>query len=105
LLGATIEGQLALNGAQLTSSDENGNALHADGLRVTSGVYLIDGFSAAGSVRLHGATIGGQLALRGAQLAGSFEGDRMRVDGSVALGDGLSATGPVRLLGATIGAS
>lgn len=108
LLGATIDGQLALNGARITGSDKDGNALFADSMRVTGGMRVDDGFAAAGSVRLLGATIGGQLILRDAQVGVDQNGnalvaDRVRVANDLFLLERFIAAGSVRLLGATIG--
>ncbi|MFE7898337.1 hypothetical protein ACFU3E_12630, partial [Streptomyces sp. NPDC057424] len=63
-------GQLDLVGATLTNDD--GPALLADGLRVGSGVRLVNltatGHGERGAVRLSGAHIDGQLDLMGATL-------------------------------------
>ena len=52
LADADITGPLSCSGAQLTGSDDDGNALVADGIKVGGGVFLDDGFTAAGAVRL-----------------------------------------------------
>jgi hypothetical protein len=108
LVGASIEGRLSMRGAKLTGTDSNGQALVADGMRVTGGVFLVEGFEAAGAVRLAGASIEGrQLAMRGAKLTGTDPGGRalvadgMRVTGGVFL-EGFEAAGAVRLLAASI---
>ena len=108
LTGADITGQLGCGGAQLTGADGDGNALVADGMKVSSGVFLDDGFTAAGAVRLTGADITGQLGCRGAQLTGTdsdgnaLVAEGMKVSGGVFLDDGFTAAGAVRLPGADI---
>jgi hypothetical protein len=63
LASATIEGELSLQGAQLGPPvDPHGNSLAAQGLQVRRSVLLTDGFNAAGTVRLVGASIEGQLS-------------------------------------------
>ncbi len=83
LAGARIGGDLRLSGAQITVAprpersvlvmprgiiDDSGAALIADRIDVRGNVELDDGFTAAGAVRLPGATIGGYLRLSGAKL-------------------------------------
>lgn len=83
LAGARIGGDLRLSGAALTVApqhersvlvmprgtvDDSGASLIADRVEVRGNVELDDGFSAAGAVRLPGATIGGYLRLSGATL-------------------------------------
>ena len=51
LRGAVI-GQLICGGAQLTGRDGHGYALTARGMKVSGNVYLDDGFTAAGPIRL-----------------------------------------------------
>src|SRR5215472_9219519 len=78
LQGADISGQLSCRGARLNGTDENGNALYGDGIRVGRDVFLdaaLDKKSlpkenfttAVGAVCLLGADISGQLSCRGAQ--------------------------------------
>jgi hypothetical protein len=81
--------------------------LFADGIKVTGSVYLRNGFSATGGVRLLGAEIGGNLECDGSTFANAdgfaLYADNMKVRGAVFMRDGFSATGGVRLLGAEIG--
>ncbi len=70
LLGAEIGGDLAcvrgtMKNAAQKDVEGSGDALSADGIRVTGHVFLGNGFSAEGEVRLLGAEIGGDLACRG----------------------------------------
>ena len=108
LPGADITGTLSCRGAQLTGTDDTGDALFADGVKVSGGVFLDGGFTAAGAVRLHSADITGQLGCRGAQLTGTDgEGnalfaDGLKVSGDVFLIEGFTAAGAVRLPGADI---
>jgi hypothetical protein len=70
LSGADITGLLICRGAQLTGPDTDGDALVADRLKVGGDVLLDDGFTAAGTVGLRGARVGGSLTLEGAELTG-----------------------------------
>jgi hypothetical protein len=107
LLDASITGQLICGGAQLTGTDSNGNALDGSGMKVGSSVFLNQGFTAVGAVRLVGAHITNQLNCDGAQLTGidsngnALVGDAMKVGGDVFL-DQITAAGTVRLSGADI---
>ncbi|MFC9440745.1 hypothetical protein, partial [Nocardia sp. NPDC057030] len=103
-LGATIGGQLSLNGASF--ANPGGTALHLDQATLTAGLFARDGFTATGEVRALGATIGGQLVLNGASFANP-SGGALRLDGTTVTGDlfadKLTATGEVRAIAATIG--
>ncbi len=105
---ANIAGYLTCSGAELTSRSEDGNALDGNGIRVGGDVFLREGFTASGTVRLAGADIRGQLACRGAKLTGRGEdgyalaGDGIKVGGDVFLDEGFTASGTVRLLGGDI---
>ena len=106
LIAAKIAGPLNCRGAQLTARDTDGNALVGDWLQA-AGVFLTDGFAAAGAVRLLGSEIAGELNCRGAQLtAASQDGDALVGDGlkatRVFLGGKFAAAGVVRLPGADI---
>jgi len=119
LLGAEIGGTLdcvdgAFKNPAKTDVPGSGKALNADRMKVTGSVFLRDGFSAEGEVRLLGAEIGGGLDCeRGTfknpaktDVPGSgkaLNADRIKVTGSVFLGDGFRSEGEVRLLGAEIG--
>jgi hypothetical protein len=82
-------------------------SLTADGANVRGGVFLNNGFSAEGSVRLLAAQIGGNLECS----SGTFKNpgnsalyaDGAAVKGGIFLDDGFRAEGEVRLLGAQIG--
>lgn len=107
LRGAVI-GQLICGGAQLTGRDGHGYALTARGMKVSGNVYLDDGFTAAGAIRLADAEIG-QLRFDGARLDGRDEhgyaliADGVKVSGNVYLNKGFAAAGGIRLYGAEIG--
>ncbi|HUA47876.1 MAG TPA: hypothetical protein VMA77_21745, partial [Solirubrobacteraceae bacterium] len=62
LIGATIAGQLSLEGARLTNT--TGPALLADLLSVKGPTLLEDGFHANGSVSFWGATLTGRLSMK-----------------------------------------
>ncbi len=75
LLGAKIDGVLDCSGAMFENPAQakgNGNALSADGAVVRGDVFLRNGFSARGSVRLLGAQIEGDLSCRGARISGTL---------------------------------
>ncbi|MDW3098312.1 MAG: hypothetical protein R8J41_09460 [Alphaproteobacteria bacterium] len=100
LNGATIEGQLAMQGARLGMYEAD-SGLSADGLIVKGGAFLSsapDGtrFEALGkdAVRLHGATIEGQLDMQGARL-GMYEADSgLSADGLTVKGDVFLSSAP-----------
>lgn len=83
------------------------NGLMGDELRCSTSVYLRNGFSVSGGVRLAGAVIEGSLDCSG----GTFDTgtgpalfcETARISGSVFLNDGFVAKGGVTLAGASIG--
>ncbi|WP_372667998.1 hypothetical protein [Amycolatopsis kentuckyensis] len=84
LLGAHVGGVLDLGGAQVTNA--TGPALHAERVRVEASLYMRNGFAGTGAgslgaVRLSGASIGGQLSLRGAQLINTGTGPVLDLQG------------------------
>jgi hypothetical protein len=109
LLGAEISGNLSCRGARLNGTDEDGNALHGERMKVGRDVFLDEQFTAAGAVSLLGAEISGQLSCHGGQLNGcdkkrnALHGERMKVGGDVLLQEKFTtAAGAVCLLGADI---
>jgi hypothetical protein len=111
LTGAAISGQLAVSGGARIAADTTGWALNADRLDVGQSLF-VDGkdTSLQGGLRLVGATIGGQLAVRnGAHVAADSDGRAVNADG-LKVGqdlfvDGADTTldGGLQLVGATIG--
>jgi hypothetical protein len=113
--GARIRGQLNLSGATLIS--DSGPALDADNLQVEQDLFLREQFTATGSgelatVRLPGASIGGQLVASGAKLTNesgpALRAQDLHVDQGMFLVDNFTATGvgwsgAVVLSGAHIG--
>jgi hypothetical protein len=99
LLGADITGALNCNGAKITDTDSNGNALVADGLRVGGHVLFNDSFMAAGAVRLSVARIDGGLELRDAILADpvAFVADGARIGQQLVWAPARAVTGEVNL--------
>lgn len=67
---AEISRTLEMDGAELNGSDADGDALTADGLTVRGNFFLRDEFSAAGCVRLPGATVSGSMQFGPAALNG-----------------------------------
>ena len=108
LLGADITGQLICSGAKLIGQDNAPYALIGGWMRVGAGVFLDEGFTAAGAIELVGADITGQFNCRGAKLDGqdkagyALVGDRMKVGGNVFLDEGFTAAGAIELVGADI---
>jgi hypothetical protein len=116
LLDAEVGGNLECRGARLTNPANRGRALYAERMKVGGDVYLDtpvgkSGFSAAGTIYLLSADIGGVLSCRGAQLmAPSKDGhalfaERMKVGGNVYLTQGFTAAGNLQLRSATVGGS
>jgi len=70
MLGAEIGGDLSCIGG--TFSNEKGDALSADRIKVKGGVFLKDKFTATGQVRMLGAEIGGSLSCTG----GTFSSEK-----------------------------
>jgi hypothetical protein len=120
LTDADITGPLSFRDAVLKGTDDDGCALRADGLKVSSGAYL-DRLEADGAVTLLDARITGQLSFRGATINGerreqvwngwrmeprpqgvSFSGDRLTATGGAWFDGGFTATRAVRLSGAQI---
>jgi hypothetical protein len=105
-----IPGGIGLLGAEIHSLNLAGThtgRVSADGIKTEGGIFLRDGFIAHGSVRLLGATIGGDFDCGGGRFLApggdALAADGLKVEGSVSLNDGFHAEGQVRLLGATIG--
>lgn len=75
-------------------------------LRVRGSLYLRDGFTARGEVRLLGATIKGSLECRNARFLNpegeAISASGLVVSGSVFMDNGFYARGTVRLVGASI---
>lgn len=115
LLGATLGGELSCTGARFRAEkDAKGNpgySLSADGLEAKRGVFL-QNVDATGTVRLLGATLGGDLSCSEARFraekdargnrGNALHADRLIAKGSVFLRN-VDATGQVRLLGARLG--
>jgi len=108
LHGADITGQLNCSGAKITGVNTDKNALVADEAKVGGDVRLVNEFTAAGAIRLHGADITGQLNCSGAKITGvntdnnALIADEAKVGGGVLLVDEFTAAGAVRLPGANI---
>ena len=109
LLGADITGQLSCGGAKLTGKDNDGNALVGDRMKVGGSVFLGHKFTAAGTIRLPGADITGQLSCRGAKLTGQDNDalvcDGMKVGGDVFLGRVFIAAGRISVRSVRVGGS
>jgi hypothetical protein len=95
LLGAEIGGDLDCNGGSFRGVNAEGNptgyALFAAGVRVAGRVFLRDGFTAIGEVRLLGAQIGVFLSCSGGSFSnigqnGTSHGDALCADSMVVKG-------------------
>jgi hypothetical protein len=108
LVDADVTGPLSMAGATISGTDRSGNSLIADAIKVSSGAYLGQEFSAGGAVSLLDAVITGQLSFRQATISGtngdrySLIADRATVSGGAWLDGGFTAAGAVRLSGASI---
>ena len=115
LSGANIGGNLTCAGGTFHASHaQKSEALHADGLTVKGNVYLDDGFSAVGEVRLLGANIGGKLDCGGGAFDNpkgyALNAERVKTGGHVYLNkhaheksEPFIADGRVRFANADIG--
>jgi len=113
LLGATIGGNLDAESGTFTNvksedtPNRTGDALSADGIKVTGDIFLRNGFHSKGEVRLLGATIGGDLDATGGTFTNpnghALNADRIKVTGHVLLIGDFVGEGEVGLTGATIG--
>jgi hypothetical protein len=107
LAGAEIDGQLTCRGSEFKGRDTSDNALVADGMRVRRDVYLDEGFTADGAVRLSGADIG-NLSFRDAQISRADKSgnavlaDGLRSSGALFFDDGFTAAGAIRLHSADV---
>ncbi|MHB1516270.1 MAG: NHL repeat-containing protein [Acidiferrobacteraceae bacterium] len=105
LEGARIDGNFECAGGYFKNPGDN--ALSADQMHVRGNVFLSDGFTAEGTVRLPGAEIGGQLACHGGHFKNpdgdALNANSVHVKGGVFLNNKFTAEGEVRLLGAKIG--
>jgi sRNA-binding regulator protein Hfq len=118
LFGAAIGGTFQCNGGKFQNPAKagivgSGIALEAANAKVTGAVFLRNGFTAEGQVRLHGAEIGRTLDCNGGKFqnpakAGivesgiALDASNAEVTGSVLLGNGFAAEGQVGLYGAEI---
>jgi hypothetical protein len=103
LRGAEISGDLDCGGGLFRNPGKA--TLNCDGLRVGGDVYLRNGFTSEGEVRLLGAQIV-MLDCSGGQFhnpcGNALNCDGLKATGGVVLGKPFNAEGAVRLLGASI---
>jgi hypothetical protein len=109
LVGTDITGNLECEGATLNGTDDNGNTVIADNLKVGHDALLRNGFTTAGAVSLLGADITGNLECDGATLnrAGpkrlALVADSLKVSGAILFRNGFTtAVGGISLIGADI---
>jgi hypothetical protein len=97
--------RLSCRGARLEGVDGKGYSMVADGMKAGGDVFLAQEFMSAGTVRLPGAEITGQLNCTRGWLIGhgdALVADRMKVGGDVLLNQGFTSAGTIRLPGADI---
>ena len=113
LMGAEVGAYLACDGAKLKNppkqgTPQNGTALQAEGIVVSSSVLLWKGFSAVGSVQFFGARIKGSFVCFQTTLTNPVQAnleqsglaltvETAEIGGYLHLRDGFSAQGTVRL--------
>ena len=107
LPGAHITGQLSCRGAQLTGTDRNGNALAAEGMTVDGDMLLDRGFTAAGTISLNSAHVGGSVGLVPTTLVGvnkvALKATKVQIVGTLRWAPRQQVSGSVNLEGATVG--
>ncbi len=110
LVGCLIDEPITLLDARtrtLSFAGSHCRSISADGIAVEGDVFLREGFTAKGGVRLLGADINGDLSCVGARFENlgdkALSADGLVTKGSVFLSGGFVAEGEVRMLGATIG--
>jgi len=107
LLGLAVGGNLECDGATLDNG--KGEALLAEGLRVSGSVFLRQGFVATGGVHLLLAQIDGNLDCEGASLkrppGRALAADGAKIGGVLTLGPDFASEGGVSFTAATIGVS
>ena len=81
LLGAAITGNLDFDGAELGGANQAGSALIGDNLEVGRDAFFAKGFTAAGTVSLGSACIGGSLSLSIGEPPGAGAGTALYVPG------------------------
>lgn len=106
LPGTTVDGMALFTGTQV--SDVPGTAFEGEGLTVSGDGFFDKGFSAKGTVSFVGATFGGVLTFRDAQLATinnnpALHCGGMQVSRGLYLTHGFHSIGEVRLIGVRIG--
>ena len=112
LAAVNVTGSIRCQGAKVNGSDADGDSLVLNAANVTGSIFISNGFTTAGSVRLVRADITGSVACGGALLGSnqqqnSLIADGLKVGRDVALdtdrdGAPFTATGAVRLTGADI---
>ncbi len=107
LIEAEIGESLDCSSGYFINPNSKGKAISADGLKVTGGVFLGDGFESKGEVRLVGAEIGGSLECDSSQFTNpkgiALNAGALKVTGGVYLRNNFNAKGEVRFPGAEIG--
>jgi hypothetical protein len=107
LVGADITGQLNCGGAHLNGTDSHGNALVANGMRVSDDVFIDRGFTAAGNLSLVAARFGGSVVFKPTALAGegqiALDMARAQIAGAMWWAPAAQVSGCVTMEGASLG--
>jgi uncharacterized protein YjbI with pentapeptide repeats len=109
LVGADIAGGLFCNGAQLKGPEKGGVALLADAMKVGRDVFLDEGFTAAQSISLRSATVGGSLLLgpdvlpNQGRIALDLDAAEAQITGKLSWKPAKQVFGQVNLEGASVG--
>jgi hypothetical protein len=105
LSGARIRGELSFSGAKLEVEAKEGEeevvGLSAGRAEIGGGVFLGNGFTSNGEIRLHGAQIKGDLDCSGAKLVvtegKALSADGAEIGGAVFLSEKFTSYGEIRL--------
>ena len=104
LLGAEIGSDLDCHGGIFENA--GGDALNADGAKVSGNIFLGNSFHAIGKVTFIGAAFSGQLNCSGGTFdnknGNALAADQAKIKGSTFLAEGFHAVGVVRLSGTEI---
>jgi cytoskeletal protein CcmA (bactofilin family) len=96
LRGARFDRSVFLQGSRVDGT------LSADRVRIAGNLFLRDGSTVTGDVRLLGAKIDGDVVAEDSSFQAAFLADEMKVGGRLFLSNGSTVAGDIRLLGAKI---
>ncbi|MFX4221127.1 MAG: hypothetical protein ACMVO3_09135 [Thalassobaculum sp.] len=96
LRGARFDRSVFLQGSRVDGT------LSADRVRIAGNLFLRDGSTVTGDIRLLGAKIDGDVVAEDSSFQAAFLADEMKVGGRLFLSNGSTVAGDIRLLGAKI---